>query len=105
MHSAKRTATLVLFFAIMMLQGLVFFLTHLTIIAWYLNLELPSWKPPGIEYGPVWVGMHLLLILAGFLIWMLPSSRGRMLSLLFFILQLALTGVWSFVFFELKSPL
>lgn len=106
MHSIKRVVTLLIFIIIVaVIQALGTFATDLTIDTWYQTLRLPAWRPPGFVFGPVWIILYLLIAFSGFLFWMQPNSKKRILALLFCLIQLILNGIWSFLFFGLQSPL
>ena len=82
------------------------YFTVSSIAPWYATLMRPALSPPNWLFGPVWVGLYLLMGIAAFLVW---RSRGRPLArrkaLLVFGLQLALNALWSVLFFGLHSPL
>jgi tryptophan-rich sensory protein len=94
-----------------MLPGLVFFAITFAIAAvgalftpgpWYEALAKPAWTPPGWVFAPVWTALYAMIAVAGWLIW---SARARIDSaLLLWGVQLALNGIWSWLFFGLENP-
>ena len=70
--------------------------------AWYQQLARPSWNPPNAVFGPVWTVLYAAIAVAGWLVW---RAAGRIvLSLQFWLAQLVMNGLWSFLFFGLHRP-
>ena len=69
--------------------------------AWYPALRKPSWTPPVWVFGPVWTLLYTLMAVAGWRAW--REGRSRAAALLF-LLQLALNGAWTWLFFGLHRP-
>jgi tryptophan-rich sensory protein len=65
----------------------------------YAQLDRPSWAPPAWLFGPVWSVLYLMMGVAAWLIWKPAGFAGARLALLVFLLQLALNGLWSWLFF------
>ena len=67
--------------------------------AFYQQLELPGWAPPGWLFGPAWTVLYTLMAVAAWLVW--RSDRivvtGRAMQL--YGIQLALNALWSWLFF------
>jgi tryptophan-rich sensory protein len=72
--------------------------------AWYAELNKPGWNPPNAIFGPVWTGLYLLMGVAAWLVWSRDGFRGARLALSVFLLQLVLNGLWTVLFFGLRSP-
>ncbi len=73
---------------------------------WYASLNKPSFTPPGWVFGPVWVTLYFLMGVAVFLIWRMDLRNSAVrAALLLFVAQLISNGIWSPLFFGLKSPL
>ncbi len=66
---------------------------------WYATLNRPSFNPPNWIFGPVWTTLYVLMGISLFLIWKQDVSKERNLAILFFLIQLILNFVWSFIFF------
>lgn len=65
----------------------------------YRQLELPSWAPPSSVFGPVWTALYLMMAVAAWLVWRRHGWRGARGALALFVVQLALNGLWSWLFF------
>lgn len=77
--------------------------TSSAIPAWYAALEKPWFQPPNWVFGPVWTALYALMGTAVWLIWQaLPAGIERRSLVLLFLIQLALNGIWTPVFFGLK---
>ncbi|HPO05609.1 MAG TPA: tryptophan-rich sensory protein [Candidatus Gracilibacteria bacterium] len=70
--------------------------------SWYSTLNKPFLNPPNYIFGPVWTILYLMMGISFFLIWQkgFAKKTGG-----FFMIQLFLNGIWSFLFFGLQSPL
>lgn len=85
--------------------GLGSLATSQAIIDWYPALNKPSWNPPSWIFGPVWTTLYSMMALAAWLVWKKDKRfSGAPLALILFFLQLALNGLWSFLFFGMRSP-
>jgi len=62
---------------------------------WYVHLLKPDWTPPNWVFPVVWSVLYLMIAVSGWLIFM--GSRTIMKVL--WIIQLALNGLWSWLFF------
>ena len=71
---------------------------------WYPNIQKPWWTPPSAVFGPVWTVLYLLMGVSAWLIWRSGTGSARRTALLIFVTQLVLNGIWSFLFFGLRSP-
>jgi len=86
-----------------------------SIPTWYAGIAKPRFTPPSWTFAPVWVLLYVLMALAGWLVWLIPrregprgslqyleDSRGslRMDALAVFLIQLALSGLWTPMFFQ-----
>jgi len=73
---------------------------------WYATLVKPSFSPPNWVFAPAWTLLYILMGLAAALVWQkgLQSPQVRA-ALVFFLIQLILNMLWSFLFFGLRSPL
>jgi translocator protein len=63
---------------------------------WYATLNKPFFNPPSWIFAPVWTTLYLLMGVAAYLYQ--KSSH-------LFTIQLALNFLWSYIFFDLKSPI
>ena len=70
---------------------------------WYVQLNKPSFNPPGYLFGPVWTVLYLLMGISLYLIWKSPKGNPRTNALIIFGLQMLLNFAWSFIFFYFKQ--
>ncbi len=71
---------------------------------WYVDLNKPTWNPPGWIFGPVWTALYLAMGAAACLVWTsAPWNRTRM-ALLGFAGHLVLNSLWSILFFGMQQP-
>ena len=70
----------------------------------YLQLQKPSWTPPGYLFGPVWSILYLCMGVAAWLVWRRAGFSGARLALGLFLVQLVLNGMWSWIFFGMQRP-
>lgn len=67
---------------------------------WYAALNKPFFNPPSWVFGPVWTLLYLLMGIAAYLVWSKGYENNAVkYALTIFIIQLALNGLWSFLFF------
>jgi benzodiazapine receptor len=71
---------------------------------WYVNLEKPSWQPPGAVFGPVWTVLYVLIAIAATLAYRDVGGPRRRLVLGLFAANLALNLAWTWIFFQGHSP-
>lgn len=70
---------------------------------WYATLVRPDFAPPAWVFGPVWTTLYALMGLAVYLVWHAHRGRERTRALRLFALQLVLNGIWTPIFFGLKT--
>lgn len=79
--------------------------TQSSVDTWYQELERPSFTPPGWLFGPVWTGLYVLMGVAAYIVWRNGWALATVrVALLWFLAQLVFNGLWSPVFFGLRSP-
>ena len=71
---------------------------------WYSQLAKPRWTPPNWLFGPVWSILYAFMAIAAWMVWKKAGFSGALLPLAFFLLQLILNAVWSWLFFGLQNP-
>ena len=72
---------------------------------WYPDLIKPSFNPPSWVFGPVWTLLYVMMGIAAFLVWQKGlNHEGVKAALAVFALQLILNGLWSVLFFGMRSP-
>lgn len=67
--------------------------------SFYGQLVQPSWAPPASVFGPVWTTLYLLMAIAAWLVWREGGFRANRQALIFFLVQLAVNALWSWLFF------
>ncbi len=103
-ETLKRITVLLVFVLICLLVG--WFggaVTESSRTSWYAALEKPLLNPPDWVFAPVWTTLYIFMAIAGWRIWSGDNPETKKLKL-FFVLQLILNGVWSFLFFGLRNP-
>lgn len=81
--------------------------TQSNIKTWYPTIEKPSFNPPNWVFAPVWTLLFILMGIAAGLIWDKIEKNKDLVKkgLLFFVIQLLLNALWSFLFFGLHNIL
>jgi translocator protein len=65
----------------------------------YAELIKPSWAPPAAVFGPVWTILYLLMTVAAWLVWREAQQKNARPALSFYLVQLALNALWTWLFF------
>jgi len=81
--------------------------TQSSIKTWYPDLVKPSFNPPNWIFAPVWGTLYIMMGIAAGLVWSRIDFEREAVrkALIFFVIQLALNSMWSFLFFGLKNPM
>lgn len=81
--------------------------TRSAIADWYPTLIKPSFNPPNWIFAPVWSMLYVMMGVAAGLVWdrMQQESEVVKKALLFFVIQLGLNALWSYLFFGLHNPM
>ncbi len=81
--------------------------TQKSILTWYPTLVKPIFNPPNWLFAPVWTILFIMMGVAGGLIWNHLESEQQKVkkAFLFFVIQLGLNALWSYLFFGLHNPL
>jgi benzodiazapine receptor len=89
----------------LLVGGLSGIATARSVRDWYPTLAKPPFNPPSWVFGPVWTVLYITMGVAAFLVWQKGLDSGAVkLALALFALQLLLNGLWSVLFFGLRSP-
>jgi benzodiazapine receptor len=81
-------------------------ITAKAIPTWYAFLNKPAFTPPNWLFAPVWTALYVMMGVALFLIWRKGLDYpGAKAAIVLFFVQLILNGLWTPVFFGLRSPL
>jgi len=81
------------------------FFTAKNLYPWFDTLTKPSFNPPSWVFSPVWTTLYTLMGISLFMILNSEKSKDRTQGRVFFIIQLALNGLWSIVFFGMHEIL
>lgn len=86
------------------LSGMV---TRESITTWYPTLVKPVFNPPNWIFAPVWTVLYILMGVAGGMVWnrIETDEANVKRGFMFFIIQLGLNALWSYLFFGLHNPL
>ena len=81
--------------------------TQSSINTWYPTLIKPSFNPPNWLFAPVWTLLFIMMGIAAGMIWNQLENQKELVkkALLFFIVQLLLNALWSYLFFGLNNVL
>ncbi|TBX70618.1 tryptophan-rich sensory protein [Flavobacterium silvisoli] len=81
--------------------------TRDNIPTWYALLNKPVFNPPNWVFAPVWTVLYVLMGYAAGRIWNLidRDEANVKRAFIFFLVQLALNALWSFLFFGLQNPM
>lgn len=80
--------------------------TIMAIPTWYAGLNKPFFSPPNWVFGPVWTLLYFLMGVAAYLIWIKGVHHKNVKAALgWFLVQLSLNFLWSFLFFGIRMPL
>ena len=79
--------------------------TQSSITTWYPEIKKPSFNPPNWVFAPVWTLLFILMGISSGLIWNQMAVKMPLVKkgMLFFIIQLALNALWSYIFFGLHN--
>ncbi len=79
--------------------------TMSSIETWYPTLKKPFFNPPNWIFAPVWTTLYILMGIAAGLVWDKIEVEKELVKkgLLFFMVQLALNALWSYLFFGLSN--
>lgn len=68
---------------------------------WYRTIAKPSWNPPDAVFAPVWTTLYILMGIALYLVWRRDApAKAKRRAVIFWVGQLVLNVIWSFLFFS-----
>jgi translocator protein len=81
--------------------------TRESITTWYPTLIKPVFNPPNWIFAPVWTLLYVMMGVAGGMVWnkLETDTENVKKGFTFFIIQLALNALWSYLFFGVHNPL
>lgn len=82
-------------------------ITQSSITTWYPTLLKPVFNPPNWIFAPVWTLLYIFMGIAAGLIWNEIKNKPKevKIALQYFIFQLGLNALWSYLFFGLQNLL
>ena len=88
------------------LGGISGIVTRNAIPTWYAALDKPFFTPPNWVFAPVWTTLYILMGIAfGWIFSYGFHHKWVKTAVFYFFVQLVLNGLWSLIFFGLKTPL
>jgi len=81
--------------------------TRPSVESWYPTLIKPIFNPPNWIFMPMWTLLYILMAVAAGLVWDKIKEQNETVkkALAFFLIQLTLNAIWSYLFFGLKNPM
>jgi len=81
--------------------------TRPSVETWYPTIIKPSFNPPNWIFMPMWTFLYILMAVTAGLVWDKIKEQNEEVkkALGFFLIQLALNAIWSYLFFGLKNPM
>ena len=81
--------------------------TRPSVETWYPTLVKPIFNPPNWIFMPMWTLLYILMAVAAGLVWDKIKEQNAEVkkALGFFLIQLTLNAIWSYLFFGLKNPM
>jgi len=81
-------------------------MTKESITTWYPTVIKPFFNPPNWVFAPVWSILYIMMGIAGGLVWnkIETDEKNVKTAFKYFIVQLGLNAIWSFIFFYLHNP-
>ncbi|NLT51193.1 MAG: tryptophan-rich sensory protein [Ignavibacteria bacterium] len=69
----------------------------------YQELTRPLWAPPGWLFAPVWTALYILMGISAWIVWKQKGFKYAKYALGFYLFQLLLNSLWTWLFFVLQS--
>lgn len=81
--------------------------TRENIPTWYALINKPFFTPPNWVFAPVWTLLYIMIGFAAGSVWnkIDTDETNVKKAFLFFLIQLALNALWSYLFFGLRNPM
>ncbi|KIQ24203.1 CrtK [Flavobacterium sp. MEB061] len=81
--------------------------TRPSVETWYPTIVKPIFNPPNWIFMPMWTLLYILMAVAVGLVWDKIKEQNETVkkALAFFLIQLTLNAIWSYLFFGLKNPM
>lgn len=79
--------------------------TASSVNGWFTTLVKPSFNPPNWLFGPVWTALYIMMGISCYLVWNSKvAEKIKNEALVFYLIQLLLNFLWSFIFFYAQQP-
>ena len=80
-------------------------ITRENIPTWYVTLKKPIFNPPNWVFAPVWTILYIMMGIAAGRVWNKVDNdlQNVKKGMYFFIVQLALNALWSYLFFDIHN--
>ncbi len=79
--------------------------TASSVNGWFTTLVKPSFNPPNWLFGPVWTALYIMMGISCYLVWNSKvAEKIKNEALVFYLIQLLLNFLWSFIFFYAEQP-
>jgi len=95
----KQLIGLIVWLAISFVASGVGAIASIRAAPFYGQLVQPEWAPPPSVFGPVWTLLYALMGIAAWLVWRAEGLRAARGALSFFLAQLAVNALWTWLFF------
>jgi tryptophan-rich sensory protein len=95
----KKILGLIAWFGISFAASAVGAVASIQAQSFYGQLAQPVWAPPASLFGPVWTVLYAMIATAAWLVWLSGGFRANRTALTFFLAQLVLNALWSWLFF------
>jgi len=99
MAGRRKSDLLGLLFWVLLTFSVAFISSQFEPGPWYGTIAKPSWTPPGWVFGPVWSLLYLSMSISAWLVWRHRAQKPVILALGFYVVQLIVNGLWSWLFF------
>ena len=71
--------------------------------SFFMELNRPTWALPAWLFGPAWTVLYILMGIASWLVWKQAGFAAARTALTFYGAQLVLNGIWTWLFFVMRS--
>lgn len=80
-------------------------ITRENIPTWYVTLKKPIFNPPNWVFAPVWTILYIMMGIGAGRVWNKVDNdlQNVKKGMYFFIVQLALNALWSYLFFGIHN--
>lgn len=98
--SRKKILGLVVWLGVSFAAAFVGAMASVQAETFYSRLSQPAWAPPSWVFGPVWTLLYALMGIAAWLVWLSGGFTANRKAFFFFLAQLGVNALWSWLFFK-----